>query len=108
MRNSGIACIAVTLAPMACASSMPRCTALSESLDPSVGNRMCLNIARSVGLAQAVRRHGQRDDVDALVAQRFHFLGARGAADMAFRRLAVVDLARFLGEGAADVLGILQ
>src|SRR5689334_15165264 len=93
MRNSGIACIAVTRAPIACASSMPRWIARSESFEPSVGSRMCLNMVTSVRLAQAVRRHRQRDHFDAFVAQRLDFLVARGAADVPLGRFAIVDLA---------------
>src|SRR5215207_2294701 len=108
MRNSGIACIAVTRAPTAFASSMPRWTARSESFEPSVGSRMCLNMAPSVRFAEAVRRHGQRDDFDSFVAQRFDFLRARGAADVALGRFAIVDLARLFGKGPSDVFGVLE
>src|SRR5581483_5257531 len=57
-----------------------------------------------VRLAETMRRDGERDDLDAFFPQRFDFLGRRGAADVTLGRLVVMNLACFLGEGAADVL----
>jgi len=55
-----------------------------------------------------MRRQRQRNHFDPFVAQRVDFLAARGPADVALRRFAVMDLTSLLGEGATDVLGVLE
>src|SRR5262245_53755612 len=61
----------------------------------------------SVGLAGPVRER-QGHDLYPLVRKLRHFLAGGGAADAALRRFLVVDLARFLREGRAYVLGLLD
>ena len=52
-------------------------------------------------------RPGQAAELDAFVGQRFGFLVAGLAVDAALVALAVMDLARLLGELVADMLAVL-
>src|SRR5687768_6782128 len=119
--NSGRTCSAVIRPLPFFARSMPRLMALTDSLDPSVGNSMCLNmgppgesgtvrrgIALSVRLAGAMRRERQRHHLDAFFLQGLDVVARGGSANAALGRLAIVDLARLFGERRADVLGVLD
>ncbi|MNC85245.1 hypothetical protein D3C83_08350 [compost metagenome] len=52
--------------------------------------------------------NGQRDDLDSLFLQRFDLVTRCRAADPALGRFLVMYLARFLGEGGADILCVLD
>lgn len=62
----------------------------------------------SVRLVGQVRRHWQRDHVDAFFAQRRDFLGRCRPANMPLRRFLVVNPSHFLRESPADIFRILD
>src|SRR4030081_3029502 len=61
---------------------------------------------RTTRLIALVRQPRQRMEFDALLVEVLGFLGRRFAEDRAVLDLAVMHLARFLGEFAADILRI--
>src|SRR5688572_10653335 len=101
--NSGRTWRAVTRPLPFLSISMPRLTALADSLEPSVGSNMCLNIVSprdsgtlsavygpSVRLSGSMRRKRQRHHFDAFFLQGLDLVARRSAADAALGDLVIV------------------